>query len=81
MAEAIKAPRMTEPEPVDCRFIEGMEVEIREEFLRITGWIDLETAEEGLAPERRIVVRAAMPLLVARALILDMRSRLARGGN
>lgn len=81
MAEAIRTPRMTEPEPATCHFLEGVEVEIREEFLRITGWVDLETAEEGLAPERRIVVRAAMPLLVARALILDMRSRLSRGGH
>lgn len=81
MSDAIKPPRMTEPVPVRCIFCEGIEVEIREEFLRITGWVDLETTEDGLGPERRIELRAAMPLLVARELILNLRGRLARGGH
>jgi len=80
MAREIKQPPMTEPALVPCHFVEGANIEIRDEFVRIVGWIDLETAE-GWMPERRIVVRASMPLTVARALVLDLRKALSRGGH
>lgn len=80
MAEAIPPPRMTEPQVVTCHFVEGIAIEVRDEFLRITGWIDLETTEDG-RPERRIVMRAAMPTMIARALIRDLRKAVARGGD
>lgn len=73
-------PRFSEPKPVPCHFVEGVTIEVRDEFIRVVGWIDLETVEME-APERRIVVRAALPTMVARALIRDLRKAVARGGN
>lgn len=81
MGEAVEPPHMTEPEPVDCHFVEFVAIEVRDEFVRIVGAIDLETVQEGMPPERRIVVRAAMPLTVAKALIRDLRHVLVRGAN
>lgn len=80
MMESERPPRMTEPKPVDCHFVEGVDIELRDEFVRLVGYVDLETAERG-EPERRIVVRAALPTLVARALIRDLRRAVSRGGN
>lgn len=80
MADLVKAPRMTEPKVVDCHFVEGVGIEVRDEFVRLVGWIDLEQVA-GENPERRIVVRAALPLIVTRALIRDLRRAVARGGN
>lgn len=80
MVDGVKSPRLTEPQVVDCHFVEGVSIEVRDEFVRLIGWIDLE-AVEGEEPERRIVVRAAVPTTVARALILDLRKAVARGGN
>ncbi len=80
MTEYMTAPRMTEPAVVTCHFVEGITIEVRDEFVRLVGWVDLEIAEHG-EPERRIVVRAAMPLIVARALVRDMRKALAKGGH
>ncbi len=80
MAEAISPTTLTEPKVVDCHFIEGCTLEVRDDMVRLVGWIDLEAAAEG-QPERRIVVRAAMPTLVARALVRDLRKSLARGGH
>lgn len=80
MGEDGRPPRMTEPKPVDCHFLEGVEIEVRDEFVRLVGWIDLSTAERG-EPERRIVVRAALPTVVLRTLIRDLRKAVARGGN
>lgn len=80
MGEAIATPRLSEPAVVPCHFVEGLSIEVRDEFVRIVGWIDLETVEDA-QPERRIVVRAAMPLTVARGLIRDLRHVLIRGGN
>lgn len=80
MGESERALTMTEPTPVDCHFVEGVKIEVRDEFLRIVGFIDLETSENG-EPERRIVVRAALPTLVARALLRDLRKAVSRGGN
>lgn len=71
---------MTEPKAIDCHFVEGVSLEVRDEFVRLTGWIDLDVTP-GEALERRIVVRAAVPTLVARALIRDLRRAVARGGN
>jgi hypothetical protein len=79
MATLIDPPQMSEPQVVDCHFVEGVYLEVRDDVVRIVGWIDLETAAEGA--ERRIVVRAAMPTIVARALIRDLRRAVARGGN
>jgi hypothetical protein len=76
----IPASPLTEPKVVDCVFCEGVILEIRDDVLRMVGFIDLETAADG-KPERRIVVRAAMPTIIARALIRDLRKSLARGGN
>jgi len=81
MAESIEPPRMTEPEVVPCIFVEGLAIEVRDEFIRVVGYIDLETVGYEVVPERRIVVRASMPTNVARALIRDLRKAVARGGN
>lgn len=80
MAEVIHSLRLTEPVIVPCILVEGAIIEVRDELIRIVGFIDLEIAE-GRDPERRIVVRAAMPTLVARALIRDLRRAIARGGH
>ena len=80
-ADLIEPAPMSEPEVVSCRFIEGVEIELRPEFVRIVGWIFLEVNEESAAPEKRIVLRAAMRISVARELIRDLKRRLARGGN
>lgn len=80
MAELIPTSPLTEPKVVDCNFVEGVSLELRDDMVRLVGWIDLEQAADG-QPERRIVVRAAMPTIVARALIRDLRKSLARGGN
>lgn len=81
MAESIPAPRMTEPVPVPCNLVEGTVIEVRDEIVRIVGFVDLETVEDGEPPERRIVVRIAMPAIVARALVRDLRRATARGGH
>lgn len=81
MGEAIQSPRMTEPAPVPCVHVEFVAIEMRDEFVRIVWAIDLETVREDMPPERRIVVRAAMPLTVARALIRDLRHMLVRGSH
>lgn len=79
--EIIDVPRMTEPETVPCTFCEGITIEVRADFIRIVGWIDLETVGYETMPERRIVARAAMPTTVARNLIRDLRKAVARGGH
>lgn len=80
MPDGERKPRLTEPEVVHCILCEGVTIEVRDEIVRLVGWIDLETVEYA-EPERRIVARAALPLLVARALIRDLRRAVARGGN
>jgi hypothetical protein len=75
-----RTPRLSEPLPVDCHFIEGVTIEVRDQFIRVVGWIDLETVEMS-EPERRIVLRAAMPTMLARELIRDLRKAVARGGD
>lgn len=80
MADRIPQMRLNEPKVVDCHFVEGISIEVREEIVRLVGWIDLETTESR-QPERRIVVRAAVPRRVARALLADLRRVLTRGGH
>lgn len=80
MAVEAKPLRMTEPKVVDCHFLEGVSIEVRDEIVRLVGWVDLEIAEDG-KPERRIVTRAALPTLVVRALIRDLRRAVSRGGH
>ena len=80
MGERARKARMAEPKPVTCHFIEGTEVERGDEFIRLTGWICLETVEYS-PPEQRIVERLAMPTSVARKLVRDLRKALARGGH
>lgn len=80
MARKTNPPRLAEPEIVPCHFVEGVHLELRDDFVRLVGWIDLETSDDQEI-ERRIVVRASMPLTVARVLILDLRKAMARGGH
>lgn len=80
MAEGIDPAPITEPVIVDCTFMEGVEIELGTDFLRIVGWIQLSTGDER-HPERRIVARAVMPTRVARELVRDLRRYLARGGD
>lgn len=80
MAELIIPAPLTEPEIVECHFVEGVYLEVRDDILRLVGFIDLERTADS-QPERRIVVRAAMPTIVARALIRDLRRAVSRGGN
>jgi hypothetical protein len=72
---------MTEPEVIHCRHAEGVTVIVRDEFIRLTAWIDLEVVPDGERPERRIIARLALPNTVARALIRDLRRAVARGGH
>lgn len=80
MAEVIPPAPLTEPIVIECVFCEGVYLEVRDDFLRIVGFIDLERTADS-QPERRIVIRAAMPTIVARALVRDLRKSLARGGH
>lgn len=80
IGEAERPAKMTEPTPIGCAFLDGVVIEVRDETIRFVGFLDLETAERGEA-ERRIVVRAALPTIVARALIRDLRRAVSRGGN
>lgn len=80
MAERLEIPPLTEPAVIDCHFIEGMSVEVRAEFVRIVGWVQLDTTGDGY-PERRIVARAAIPISVARALVRDLRRAIGTGGH
>jgi hypothetical protein len=61
-------------------FIEGIEIEVGDTFIRIVGWVQLQTVEYQ-PPERRIVARAVMPMSTARALIRDLRKGMAKGGH
>lgn len=79
MAETLH-PRLSEPKVVDCHFVEGISIEVREEIVRMVGWVDLEVSE-GRAPERRITVRLAVTKMVARVLMADLRRVLAKGGH
>ena len=80
MAEVIPPAPLTEPVIVECNFVEGLYLEVRDDVVRVVGYIDLERTADS-QPERRIVVRAAMPTIVARALIRDLRRAVSRGGN
>ena len=80
MAEVIPTAPLTEPKVVECTFCEGVYLEVRDDMVRMVGWLDLETAADG-RPERRIVLRAVLPTVVARALVRDLRKSLARGGH
>ena len=70
---------LAEPVAVDCHLVEGFAVETRDEFVRLAGWVYLETVEEGAVPERRLVARVAIPKGAARALVRDLRRALERG--
>ena len=74
MADTI---RMTEPVAVSCVLCEGISIEVRDEIIRVVGWIDLETVA-GNEQERRIVMRAAFPSMIARALMRDLRRAVMR---
>lgn len=80
MADGAISLHMTEPRVVDCHFVEGIDIEVRENFVRLVGFIDLERVE-GEESERRIVVRAALTTMVARVLVRDLRKALTRGGH
>lgn len=80
MADVIVPAPLTEPEIVACHFWEGIEIELGDDFIRIVGWINLQTADLT-GPERRIVARAVMPTRVAREVVRDLRKAVARGGN
>lgn len=80
MARDFKVVPMTEPKTIDCVFCEGVSLEVRDDVIRMVGWIDLEIVGRNI-PERRIVARAVMPTVVARTLIRDLRRAVARGGH
>lgn len=80
MANYERTPHLTEPKVVDCAFCEGVYIEARDEVVRLVGWVDLQNAADSI-PERRIVVRVALPSVVARALLRDLRKSLAKGGH
>lgn len=80
MAQSITPAPLTEPEIVTCHFLEGIEIEMGDDFVRIVGWIYLHTGDLT-GPERRIVARSVMPTRVAREVVRDLRKAVARGGN
>ncbi len=80
MIDVIQPARIAEPVTVPCIFVDEIDLELGDAFVRIVGLVRLETVEFA-PPEKRIVARAVMPLSVARELIRDLRVRLARGGD
>jgi hypothetical protein len=81
VAEQIVTPPLVEPEIVPCHFVEGVQIEVHGNVVRIVGWIRLETLETGAAPERRIVIRMAMPTATSRELLGSLRRSLTRRGH
>jgi hypothetical protein len=78
MAEEPKPPRMTEPVTVPCLFCSGVEIEMGPTFVRIVGFVDLETVEYS-PPERRIIARVVLPSDTARELLRSLRKQLNQG--
>jgi hypothetical protein len=71
---------LTEPNMIDCIFLTGCAVDADEYALRFIGWTYMPTLDgEYDAPERRIVVRFAMPISAARALRTELNKKLAAG--
>lgn len=79
-SDGIDPAHLTEPRPVNCIFLEGTVIEAGDGFIRIVGWVRLETVETE-RPEKRIVARAVLTTHAARALVRDLRKSLARGGH
>jgi hypothetical protein len=59
-----RPPPLVEPEVIPLSFITGGAVEVDGELVRVLGWSEFPMAEE-ISPERRVVVRLAMPLSLA----------------
>jgi hypothetical protein len=71
---------VTEPSIITCEFVTGCAVDADEYALRFIGWTYMPTlGGEYDAPERRIVVRFAMPISAARALRSELNKKLAAG--
>ncbi len=73
-------PNITEPQTVPCLFCSGFHIETDEAFIRIVGYADLGMVENERS-ERRIIARVVMPISTARALLTDIRKKLAKGGH
>jgi hypothetical protein len=69
---------LTEPSLITCEFVTGCAVDADEHVLTFTGWI-FTPHTEGNMPERRIIVRFAMPISAARALRSELNKKLAAG--
>jgi hypothetical protein len=80
MADHVDRAPLSEPKPVACHLIEGVEIEVKADIVRLVGWIELEAVEGG-SPERRIVARVALPYGAARALAQNLRRTVGRGGH
>lgn len=76
MAQDLKDVPLTEPIIINCIFVEGVGVEVKDGFVRFTAWTELTAIEYGGAPERRIVNRVAVPEVTARRLLRDLRKAL-----
>jgi hypothetical protein len=69
---------LTEAVPVPCLFVTGASIEVTEHIMRFIGWVHLPDLG-GETDERRIVVRFAMPIDVARRLRDDLTGMLRKG--
>jgi hypothetical protein len=81
MAQLIRAAPLSEPEVVHCVLVEGVGLEMRDEIVRLVGWVALEITDEAVPAERRIVVRVAMPLGTARKMVRELRHSLLSDRN
>lgn len=80
MGQNIPKPPLTEPVIIQCQFCTGLEVEMLDTDVRIVGWEDLPTLDTD-QPERRIVLRIALPNEVARDLQRQLQRALSKGGH
>jgi hypothetical protein len=78
MARAEKDLPLAEPVIVQCVLCEGCYIEMRDEIVRVVGFIDLEKTDHA-GQERRIVMRCALPRSAAMALVSDLRRLLKQG--
>ena len=74
-----QVPILTEPLIVQDLFITGVEIEAAQHFARFVGWT-LSKTDKRDTPERRIVMRLALPIDVAREIWADLADALREEG-
>lgn len=77
----IGKPAFSEPELVPCPLLDGCEIEVTSDFMRLAGWVEIQPQNPDEPAERRIVMRAALPTALVRALMAEAKKALSRGGH